>query len=107
MAYILIFIQTNKKMKDLDFEMFLGFLKDESIYRQYIRNLIRESGLYSLDKLKEYIYFYSETVFINYAFDWDETNEGGDFWNNVNYKWMCELIKHIGNVQSNRMFKDT
>lgn len=90
-------------MKDLDYEMFFGFLKDEGVYRKYIRNLIRESGLYSIAKLKEYTYFYSEAVFISYAFDWDETDEGGDFWNNVNYKWMYEMIKHMGNVPSNRI----
>ena len=71
-----------------EIELFLGFLKDEGIYSQYISNYINQCRTNNLDKLKN---FRLEN-FISGPFSWEYTNEGMNFWADICEKWLGYLF---------------
>lgn len=85
------------KMNDI--ELFLGFLKDESIYGQYMHNYINEHRTNSLDYLKT---FHPES-FIYGTFYWGSTNEGVLFWGRMHSKWLKYLVDATNNKKNERI----
>ena len=92
MAWISIYTTNNKKMKeiyyemkDLDIEMFFGFLKDESVYYKYLNNLIKRRNVYNIVDFK--ILFQQNDELLSNAFDFEYTSEGFAFWYEIHKKW--------------------
>lgn len=71
-----------------EIELFLGFLKDEGIYSQYIRHYVNRYRTNSLDKLKTF----NPEVFISGPLSWEYTNEGMNFWADICEKWLGYLF---------------
>lgn len=70
-------------------ETFLGFLKDEGIYRQYVNNFIKYHKVNSLSETM----FDCDKELLYGAFDWSKTNEGIFFWKEISQKWLMVLEK--------------
>lgn len=77
------------KTKILWLETFLGFLKDEGVYRKYLNNFIKYNKVNGLSQIK----FSCDIEFIYGAFDWTNTNEGVFYWRNICQKWFRYLEK--------------
>ena len=73
-------------------QLFVHFLKENYAYEKFILNIYNKhksqysgnSRIFTLGKLIEYNF----SCYIDYAFTWDETNEGWDYWNDLNKKWI-------------------
>ena len=82
--------------------MFLKFLKEEHIYKEYVTNLknTHKASLRTFENhinpltLMEFEVFengyYSEMI--NYAFMWNRTPQGHVFWSTYHQKWQKKFI---------------
>lgn len=73
------------EMKELDCEMFFGFLKDERIYWKYVNNLIRLRDVNNIVEFNNL--FLQNDELLSNAFDWEDTSEGFSFWLAIHKKW--------------------
>ena len=68
-------------------QLFIRFLKENNAYHLFLYNICNRkydpSWQYNIEDIKTYKAYY----LINHAFAWGETNEGYDFWYNINAKW--------------------
>ena len=68
---------------------FKRFLKEQNIYHTFRQNYDNEFGFRGLKyTCVQYMsaIFLPENVFV-YAFSWDDSKEGGEFWQNINTRW--------------------
>jgi len=69
-------------------ELLISFLKKKRIYRRFLKNC---DGPLAVDP----------NLFISGSFIFDETEEGLDFWVDIDHKW-CTLLKkkqnEVGNI---------
>lgn len=64
-------------------DKFIKFLKEENVYYRF-------RSYFTFDTLNDNLELYlNETNPEDYVtiFDWNDTDEGWDFWNALNYKW--------------------
>jgi hypothetical protein len=71
------------------------FLKKHKAYKQFKKNFDIDFKVY-----KE-----GDTIFINWAFAWSETNEGFDFWNNIDDLWWLNKKKKYDLIVKNNKLK--
>lgn len=92
--------------KKEDFYAFILFLKEKQILAQYKSNLIVYgcagrllSSNPSPISLKQFIARTSPINWIFFAFNWVYTEEGGDFWNQIDLEWrkIISLLHTIRN----------
>ena len=73
----------------------IDFLKENNVYEQFIDNFKQSFKYYNYETLEMLIETYNPTNYINYAFDWDKTKEGWEYWNIVNIKWISYLSNNF------------
>lgn len=73
----------NKKEKEI--KLFIDFLKEEKILFNFCRKLD-----YWID-MKQYLCKVEPFQFVGGGFFWDSTEEGWEFWNEIQTKWMLKL----------------
>lgn len=80
--------------KDVSPQEFVSFLKNNNCYKQfrkgfytpYLRDSYHNSSKECFSqKLMRTNYDYR--FFLSYAFEWNDTKEGYDFWYSVRHKW--------------------
>ena len=82
---------------------FIRFLKKEHLLERYMKNLNSDNG-YNLRmwyyENSDVYYFLFKDIYVNKgynllnrAFRWNETEEGQDFWRDLNYKWRKKLYE--------------
>jgi len=82
------------------------FNDNENFYNFLVDNKVLDQFIYNFDNYKLKEMNYSELLhrnkndYILWAFAWDETPEGHDFWLNLNYKWIDFL--HTNNILENK-----
>jgi hypothetical protein len=78
---------------------FYSFLKENNIYDVFLYNCYLFGD--NKDIIENMVYFitigikqYNGIYLIGDAFDWSETSEGLQFWNEINKKWrkVCETL---------------
>jgi hypothetical protein len=79
--------ENNNNIIRLTNKKFVKFLNDYNIYDLFIYN-IKNKSLIHLEKFCDNI---NKFQYIN-SFDWKDTKEGYEFWNNLNIKWLNRLI---------------
>lgn len=70
----------NKKWK----EEFEKFLHDKNIFDSFFENYKNQYLNFHIDIFDEVIDVYD---YFYFAFDWEYTDEGDDFWLNINDEW--------------------
>lgn len=84
-------------------ERFIQFLKDNKIYNRFC-------GYYAANRIKPLDYYLDNTnpkYFILNSFSWSKTDEGEEFWTDLDYKWVQSIadkevsIKLSSNNKSN------
>ena len=75
-------------MKKDDVKLFLRFLKEKKIYNKWRHNVIAKHSLY--------FNLYSRDPFnvLLSSFYWVDTEEGWNFWDEINDKW-CKTYKKV------------
>jgi uncharacterized circularly permuted ATP-grasp superfamily protein len=66
-------------------EKFENFLKREGVFEKYLENLYEQD-----EQLTEFEY---PSEYVSAAFVWTDTNEGHNFWSDIDTKWYKELAK--------------
>jgi len=98
-----------KKWKDFidkdDITSFTEFLKNAGVYDKYINNSKVENQRWTAIKDYygdlEYIKNAIKSLFwITTAFNWDASEEGYDYWNDINEKWIS-LLKNNPGIEAN------
>ena len=64
---------------------FKQFLLNHGVYHNYINNVIKQN---KTKNVFQYLKTKRPLSFIMASFSWDETNEGGDFWNKIHLLWI-------------------
>ena len=73
-------------------QLFYRFLKQENVFHLFVKNISnKETRLYSVNNIKEYINNTNKRDLICYAFQWRATNEGHYFWFQINQRWICKF----------------
>ena len=76
-------------------EKFLRFLKEEGVYSEWVYNIRKQHPICN----KKFWECTLKNIFseeekcaeaINYAFYWDDTRQGSDFWLKLYKKWKCK-----------------
>lgn len=74
-------------------QLFYRFLKQENVFHLFVKNISnKETRLYCVNNIKEYFNDTSKRDLIFYAFQWSATNEGHDFWSQINQRWLLTFI---------------
>ena len=85
------------KYNEIIFNLSIHYIKQMGIYDEFINNL-KKSSICHVKNLSDYKIRYSDSEgfdsIINYAFIWRETNEGQDYWLNVERELFYK-IKHF------------
>lgn len=63
----------------------LEFLEAEGVTDKFIKNI--KSGALNEGITEEYFEEDEEEFYIGYSFIWSDTEEGLEFWNNIDEKW--------------------
>ena len=76
-------------------ERFLRFLKEENVYGEWVYNIRQQHPTTDLDfwKVKLKVIFSEEDKCykgISYAFCWDSTKQGYNFWLKLDIKWITK-----------------
>ena len=84
-------------------EKFLRFLKEEGVYGEWVYNIRKQHPI--CDKkfwectLKSMFNENNKCIEgIDYAFYWDETRQGNDFWLKLNTKWIDKCRNSVYNI---------
>ena len=73
-------------------QLFYRFLKQENVFHLFVKNISnKETRLYCVNDIKEYINDTNKRDLIYYAFKWRATNEGHDFWSQINQRWLYKF----------------
>ena len=86
-------------------EQFFEFLKENSCYNKYFNNI--NSPLIGFSTLEKILRF--PIQLINFAFDWDLSEEGYDYWNHISNKWILKLFLYcflLGRIRLNKCLKN-
>ena len=73
---------------------FFAFLKENDAYDKWIHNLFNRHPIDDInwwDNYNQLLYGNKYDKAITYAFIWDETKEGYQFWDNLNNEWIIKL----------------
>ena len=74
-------------------KLFIRFLKENNAYSFYVKNLkSSKRRLFIIDNLVEKAMTNITCSEILSSFSWRYTNEGFDFWDELNNKWMTLII---------------
>ena len=73
-------------------QLFYRFLKQENVFHLFVKNISnKETRLYCVNDIKEYINDTNKRDLIYYAFQWRATYEGHDFWSQINQLWLYKF----------------
>ena len=71
-----------------------AFLKENNVYDRWLHNIMEQHPSTNIKWWHNYV----ETLYtkgclmsIDYAFNWSETEEGYDFWDNIDTEWNSEI----------------
>ena len=77
--------------KDDKIKRFIRFLKEKNVFYAFRRNYDKNFACVPIcggtATCREYLNCVHHCDFIGYAFNWQSTDEGHDFWNNLDRKW--------------------
>ena len=79
------------------FRLFLRFLKIKNVYANFIYNSLTpyyKDGSFMFENTIESICNRMPSYYINDAFRWNKTKEGGEFWNKLHCEWES-LLKEL------------
>lgn len=97
-----------EKEKDISIQDFINFLKINNVYKQFRRNFsvpikgnsfkvsCRKILTERFSKRKPQTN-YDYMDLLEYAFCWEDTKEGWDFWYDVKHSWIVEYFTLNGN----------
>lgn len=87
----------NRKINIIIIKTFIKFLRDNNALEPYIHNLLKDdnemcllrshSALFSDYSLVDKNFLIKSLYLFKCAFDWEETEEGFDYWNNLDNMW--------------------
>jgi hypothetical protein len=83
--------------------MFEKFLIEHDLldrFRSAFCNQAVRNNWYGVDEWIRHRGKYSQAIAVSFAFSWEDTKLGHDFWEDVNNKWFDFLA--INNIESNR-----
>ena len=70
---------------------FIRFLKQNNAYEQFMFNFRKQNPLCNNKELYFKSYSNADTLkYVDYAFVWDNTKEGWEYWANLDKKWKKE-----------------
>lgn len=72
------------------FTRFIEFLYEQAIFVEFMRELKKFDRNNVFGGLKRFVYI-NPYGYISSAFDWGETNLGGEFWKKINETWLKRL----------------
>lgn len=74
-------------------QLFYRFLKQENVFHLFVKNISNnKTRLYCVnDNIKKYFNDTYKRDLIYYAFNWKATNEGHDFWSQINQRWLYKF----------------
>jgi hypothetical protein len=84
-----ILVELDKKISIDNFKLsgnFLDFLNIIGAYEKYLKNINPENLKNLIVDQKEHPEFDIKDI-VDYSFKWDSTNEGFEFWNNIDEQW--------------------
>jgi len=74
--------------KDDDKEMFFEFLQKKGAYHLFMDNLDKHRNVDNFfDRVPKFLYVMA-------GFNWDEVEEGADYWAMISHKWQMYLIEN-------------
>lgn len=76
-------------------QLFIIFLKQNNIYHLFVYNMKNRVNIRWCYDIKT-MSIYSPYCFVDDAFKWVNTNEGYNFWHNINTKWRNILKNTLG-----------
>lgn len=106
----------HKKYKKENIQLFEKFLKENYIKKQFVNNIDEnfwnnssykkyfELEINIKDKLQKLYNIIPFTAFVMCAFEWDNTEQGFDMWENINRRWveyLNDFIKKKYNINQN------
>ena len=87
----------NRKINIIIIKTFIKFLKDNNALEPYVHNLLNDdnemhllrshSALFSECSLLDETFPIKSLYLFEYAFDWNETEEGYDYWCDLDNMW--------------------
>ena len=83
-------------------KIFADFLGEQLVTSKFMRNYLEYNGTSAVKWITERT-DYSPIIAVKFAFDWYDTFEGWDFWNDIHKKWI-EYMKD-NNIPYNRSVK--
>ena len=100
---------------------FIKFLSKNNVLKSYLTNISLQSyyrlefseraNIFSTLSIRNGAFFYMNEFqrnrykggeLINYAFNWSRTDEGHDFWSNINRKWRTTFRNIVKNKKINK-----
>ncbi|MCK9477274.1 MAG: hypothetical protein M0R46_15260 [Candidatus Muirbacterium halophilum] len=83
--------------------MFIQFLKDNSIYDNYMK-AYKEQNYRS--NIIEDLLSTHDGVYLIHLFSWGKTNNGYDFWSIINNKWLLQKENYYKQYKRNEILKE-
>lgn len=91
-------------------EQFFEFLKENKCKDEYFKNNKEQIGTHFWINSFNYLIHYDPECLIQDAFKWSETDEGNDFWSNLNIEWYRIYCNYLSNnkiyYKSNEIWSD-
>ena len=81
-------------------DMFIQFLKDNSIYDDYVKAYVEQN--YSSNIIKDLLSIH-DGLYLIHPFVWYKTNNGYDFWDNIDKKWNTQKDKYYKQYRRNKL----
>jgi len=84
-------------------DMFIQFLKDNSIYDDYMKAYKEQK--YSSNIIKDLLSIH-DRLYLIHLFSWGKTNNGHDFWSIINNKWLLQKENYYKQYKRNEILKE-
>jgi hypothetical protein len=78
----------------------INFLVNNDILDQWINNFEKDVSWRNEEEIHEFLNINHDSYYINYAFNWENTEEGHDFWQKIDWR------NHIHNQMNYTQTKD-
>ena len=77
---------------------FVRFLKDNGVFKAFTNSYdpIYYFGDDDNHPINSYLRDVSDDCAISEAFTWSSTEQGANFWGDINNKWDCYVYSHLG-----------
>ncbi|MCK9477272.1 MAG: hypothetical protein M0R46_15250 [Candidatus Muirbacterium halophilum] len=84
-------------------DMFIQFIKDNSIYNDYMKAYKEQN--YSSNIIKDLLSIHDE-LYLVHSFVWYKTNNGYDFWSIIDDKWLLQKENYYKQYKRNKILKE-